>query len=131
MHLCRQSVNWLATDIYFLLFMRAIWRQNLKLIISSAYVNFCSFITDVHDEGDTTPEYQPPEIPDMDIKPMMKGKEDFRSVLTPEQCFSDPDPDPDWIWIPGRPKLSLKRGGKRENFMFGQRPVELEVTPRA
>ncbi len=40
------------------------------------------FITDVHDEGDTTPEYQPPEIPDMDIKPMMKGKEDFRSVIS-------------------------------------------------
>ncbi len=40
------------------------------------------FIADVHDEGDTTPEYQPPEIPDMDIKPMMKGKEDFRSVLS-------------------------------------------------
>jgi hypothetical protein len=32
----------------------------------------------VHEEGDTTPEYQPPEIPDMDVKPMMKGKEDFR-----------------------------------------------------
>jgi hypothetical protein len=81
MHLCRQSVNWLATDIYFLLFMRVIWRQNFKLIISSVYVNFF-FIADVHDEGDTTPEYQPPEIPDMDIKPMMKGKEDFRSVLS-------------------------------------------------
>lgn len=34
--------------------------------------------SDVHDEGDTTPEYQPPELPDMDVKPMMKGKEDFR-----------------------------------------------------
>jgi hypothetical protein len=65
----------------------------------------------------------------MDIKPMMKGKEDFRSVLI--SVFSDPDPDPDWIWIPGRPKLPLKRGGKRGNFMFGQLPVELEATPRA
>ncbi len=69
------------------------------------------FIADVHDEGDTTPEYQPPEIPDMDIKPMMKGKEDFRSVLS---SFSDPDPDPDWKRIPGRPKLSPERAENEE-----------------
>jgi hypothetical protein len=105
MHLCRQSVNWLATDIYFLLFMRAIWRQNLKLIISPAYVNFSFFIEDVHDEGDTTPEYQPPEIPDMDIKPMMKGKEDFRSVMSSDFL----DPDPDWIRIPADHNCRKKR----------------------
>ena len=44
--------------------------------------HICALCTDVHEEGDTTPEYQPPEIPDMDIKPMMKGKEDFRLVDT-------------------------------------------------
>ena len=30
------------------------------------------------EEGDTTPEYQPPEISDMDVKPMMKTKEEYR-----------------------------------------------------
>ena len=30
------------------------------------------------EEGDTTPEYQPPDIGDMDIKPMMKTKDEYR-----------------------------------------------------
>ena len=56
--------------------MSAIWRQNLKVVHERRIIEL--LFADVHDEGDTTPEYQPPEIPDMDVKPMMKGKEDFR-----------------------------------------------------
>jgi hypothetical protein len=102
--------------------MRAIWRQNLKLIISPAYVNFCVFIADVHDEGDTTPEYQPPEIPDMDIKPMMKGKEDFRSVLS-SVCQIR-------IRIgSGFQQTIIVKKGKKEDFISEERLGELEVDP--
>ena len=41
---------------------------------SSIILTLCSGV----EEGDTTPEYQPPEISDMDVKPMMKTKEEYR-----------------------------------------------------
>ncbi|XP_023327855.1 uncharacterized protein LOC111700986 isoform X2 [Eurytemora carolleeae] len=34
------------------------------------------------EEGDTSPEYQPPELPEMDVKPMMKGKDEYREYRT-------------------------------------------------
>ena len=57
-------------------------------MLSSISLSFTPFFTYIlstilsgEEEGDTTPEYQPPDIPEMDVKPMMKGKEEYNRYV--------------------------------------------------